>query len=232
MPKFWSLISNGKYRVGCTGQTVYIYDQNGTELVKFKDLPYAYTAAFSPKGDIFVVKSTAGRIAVYSLDEPCLIQKFRFSKVDGSQDDIFCFSPDGEWFYNIERHGKSYNTALSIYRTSDFSLERRLFETDPKTEVCTIEFDPTVGDCYLLGFFRDEKNSASEYFVARLCDKELGDIKYISEDVFDFYRGYKDMEAKGFTELSKRWLTLKYQGYDLSSIETQKYSLADLWRNH
>ena len=107
MPKFWSLISNGKYRVGCTGQTVYIYDQNGTELVKFKDLPYAYTAAFSPKGDIFVVKSTAGRIAVYSLDEPCLIQKFRFSKVDGSQDDIFCFSPDGEWFYNIERHGKS-----------------------------------------------------------------------------------------------------------------------------
>ena len=67
MPKFWSLISNGKYKVGCTGQTVYIYDQNGTELAKFKDLPYAYTAAFSPKGDIFVVKSTAGRIAVYSL---------------------------------------------------------------------------------------------------------------------------------------------------------------------
>ena len=27
-------------------------------------------------------------------------------------------------------------------------------------------------------------------------------------------------------------LTLKYQGYDLSSIETEKYSLADLWRNN
>ena len=232
MPKFWSLISNGKYSVGCTGQTVYIYDQNGAELAKFKDLPYAYTAAFSPKGDIFAVKSTAGRLAVYSLKQLCLIQKFRFSKVDGSQDDNFCFSPDGERFYNIERHAKSYNTALSVYRTSDFSLERRLFETDPKTELATVEFDPAVNDCYLLGFFRDDKNSASEYFVAKLCGDELGDVKYISEDTFDFYRGYKDMEAKGFTEQSKKWQTLKYLGYDLTDIETQKYSLTDLWRNH
>ena len=232
MPKFWSLISNGKYRVGCTGQTVYIYDQNGTELAKFKDLPYAYHAVFSPKGDIFVVKTTEGRLAVYSLDELCLIQKFRFSRVDCSQDDNFCFSPDGERFYNIERHGTSYHTALSIYRTSDFSLERRLFEADPKTEVCTIEFEPAVGDCYLLGFFRDEKNSASEYFVARLCDEKLEDIKYISKDVFDFYRGYKDLEDMGFTELAKKWSALKYLECDLSSIETQKYLLAGLWKNN
>ena len=47
MKNFWSYIENGKYSIGCTGQTVYVYDQNGTELAKFKDLPYAYKAAFS-----------------------------------------------------------------------------------------------------------------------------------------------------------------------------------------
>ena len=39
-PSFWSLISNGEYTVGTTGQTVYVYDSNNTELAKFKDLKY------------------------------------------------------------------------------------------------------------------------------------------------------------------------------------------------
>ena len=50
MKKFWSYIENDKYGVGCTGQTVYLYDKNGTELKTFKDLPYAYKSAFSPFG--------------------------------------------------------------------------------------------------------------------------------------------------------------------------------------
>ena len=27
MKSFWSYITNGQYSVGCTGQTVYLYDQ-------------------------------------------------------------------------------------------------------------------------------------------------------------------------------------------------------------
>lgn len=53
MPRFYSYISNGKYSVGCTGQTVYIYNTNGIELAKFKDLPYAYLSVISPQGDIW-----------------------------------------------------------------------------------------------------------------------------------------------------------------------------------
>lgn len=232
MPKFWSYISNGKYSVGCTGQTVYLYDKNGTELAKFKDLIYAYTAAFSPKDDIFAVKSTDGRLAVYSLEKLCLIKKFRFSKVDGSQDDNFCFSPDGEQLYNLERHIESYRTALSVYRTSDFSLEKRLFSDDLKTKLSTIEFDNDTNSYYLLGFLRDNKITASEFFVAKLCDDELKDIKYISEKEHDFYRGYKDLESKGFTEKAKEWSILKYSGYDLNNIENEKYSLAELWKQY
>lgn len=80
MAKFWSYISNGTYSVGCTGGSVYVYDKNGAELAKFKDMPYAYWPCFSPKGDIFVVKSTAGRLAVYSLDSQSLIKKIPFFK--------------------------------------------------------------------------------------------------------------------------------------------------------
>lgn len=38
MKKFWSHISNGNYSVGTTGQTVYIYDENGNE-IGFKKMP-------------------------------------------------------------------------------------------------------------------------------------------------------------------------------------------------
>ena len=232
MAGFWSLIDNEKYRVGCTGQTVYVYDTNGTELAKFKDLTYAYTAAFSPKGDIFVVKTTEGRLAVYSLETLCLIKKFRFSKVDGSQDDNFCFSSDGENFYNIERHMDSCKTALSIYRTKDFSLEKRLFETDNNPVLGTIEYDDMTDTFYILGFFRNQIGCASKYFVAKLCDDALKDIEDIPQDEYTYYSGYKNLEFMGFTKKAKEWSSLKYEGYDLSDIENIQHSLAELWQYH
>ena len=83
MPRFKSIIENEKYGVGCTGQTVWVWDKNDTVIAKFKDLIYAYRAAFSPRGDIFVVKSTEAWLAVYSLETMSLIKKFRFSKGRG-----------------------------------------------------------------------------------------------------------------------------------------------------
>jgi hypothetical protein len=41
MKRFWSYIENEQFAVGCTGQTVYVYDKSGTELARFKDLKYA-----------------------------------------------------------------------------------------------------------------------------------------------------------------------------------------------
>ncbi len=122
MKPFVSLVGNGEYNIGCTGRTVYVFDKNGTQVAVFRDLPYAYDCAISPKGDVFVVKTTEGRLAVYSLDERRLLKKFRFSSVDEMQDDNFCFSPDGEEFYNIERHTDGCKTVLSVYDTKDFTL--------------------------------------------------------------------------------------------------------------
>ena len=74
MRKFWCYISNGIYSVGCTGQTVYVYDKEGKELAKFKDIKYGYKAVFSPTQNIFIVKSTGAYFAVYSLDTMSLIK--------------------------------------------------------------------------------------------------------------------------------------------------------------
>ena len=60
MPQFWSYIGNDQFNIGCTGQTVYVYDKAGKELARFKDLIYAYLPVLSPRGDSFVVKTTEG----------------------------------------------------------------------------------------------------------------------------------------------------------------------------
>lgn len=226
MPNFWSLISNGKYSVGCTGQAVFIYDKNGKELARFKDLTYAYTSAISPKGDIFVVKSTKGRMAVYSLEELCLIKKIRFSKVDYAQDENFCFSPDGKLFYNIERHNSDLETALSIYRTSDFSLEKRLLSEDRDTLLDSIEYDSETNCYYILGFFRN-RNNRNVYFVAKLIDDQLNAIRRISEKDWWHYLEYKKLEMSGFAKKAIQWS--EFDGCDLCDIKNKRLSLAKLW---
>lgn len=226
MPNFHSYISNGKYSVGCTGR-VYLYDKDGAELAKFSDLSHAYTAAFSPKGDIFVVKTTEGRLGIYSADERRLIKKFRFSEIDGSQDDPFCFSPDGEWFYNIERHGKSYNSVLSVYRAEDFSLDRRLF-TDESVFIDCIEYDDTAKSYYILGFDRGEDGNA--YFVGMLCGDEILFKEPITEREYDFYRGYKELEFNGILDDGNEWSGLCYAGSDWISPKIKRHSLSKLWK--
>lgn len=181
MPRFCSIVENEKYRVGCTGQTVWVWDKTDTVLAKFKDLIYAYHAAISPRGDMFAVKSTDGRIAVYSLGTMDLIKKFRFSKVNRAQDDGFCFSSDGKYFLNIERQGDDVHSALSIYNTADFSLVSRvLFDID--TMISHIQ--EVGGEYYVLGFTRRDDLS---HFVAKFKNDEICDMMDISEREYDFY---------------------------------------------
>lgn len=231
MPSFWSYISNGEYSVGCTGRTVYVYDKMGNELAKFKHLPYSYTPAFSPKGDIFVVKTTEGGLVVCSLEKLCIIKKFRFSKVDYSQDDNFCFSPDGEKLYNIERHKDSCKTVLSIYNTSDFSLEKQLFDNDKNLVLSVVEYDKNE-NIFLMGFFRGENRVADKYFVGKLLNDELVEVAIITEKEYDFYQEYKDLEVKGFTKKAKEWSELSGELLYQSDIENSNFSLVELWERY
>lgn len=227
MKKFVGFSSNREYSVGCTGQTVYLYDKEGNELARFKDLIYAYSPRISPDGKIFAVKSTEGRLAVYSLEERSLIKKFRFSKVDGSQDDNFCFSPDGKELYNVERHGDSCKTALSVYDTSDFSLKKRILGDDYDLVLSAVEYSENENRVFLLGFMREPRSGvAYKFFVGELIDDSLQNIVYISRNEYEFYVDCKNFEIHPFSV---------FDGYtpdEVDRIKKSKHSLVNLWKHY
>lgn len=235
MKSFWSYISNSKYSIGTTGQTVYLYDENSNEIRKFKDIKYGYTPMFSPDGKIFVVKSTVGQIAVYSLETFDLIKKFRFSKCDGGQDDGFCFSPDGKELYNIERHIDSCKSRLSVYDTETFELKRQVLDRDVNLSISTIEYDEKTDSYYILGFFRDEKTGVLSWcFVSKFVEDTLEEIISISEEEYDFYYEYNDLKNMGFTPKAYEW-HFSQKKYSLVELKSMNLSLVELhkkYKNH
>ncbi len=233
MRSYTSLIGNGSHMVGCTGQTVYLMDSKGTEIAKFRDLKYAYLSAISPRGDIFAVKSCNGQLAVYSISPPRLIKDFRYSKVDCSQDDNFCFSPDGSELYSVERHGDSTKTALSVYDTRNFTLKKRILGDDPSLVLSGVEFEPETGRCFLLGFTRDDKGVADLHFTGILSGSTIEDTVYIPEKEASFYEGYLILRMSGFSVKAYelfRHFTDKETG--LEELRSAGHTLAGLWSRY
>lgn len=232
MRKFWSYITNGKYSVGCTGGTVYVYDANGAELTKFKDIRYAYHPIFSPDGSTLLVKSTDDYFVVYSLETLSLKHKVHFSNVGGSQDDGYTFSVDGAYFYNIERQKFSYNHAISIYDTSDFSRINMFFEDDNITEPNFIEHN-SEGNLFVLGFCRGDKGVKCHNFISKFsAERALTDMYEISYEDYNFYHNFKNLERSGFTDKAKQWSGFIYAGVDMTGMENQSHPLSELWEKY
>lgn len=231
MRKFWGYISNGEYSAGCTGRTVYLYDSSGNEAAKWGNISYGYNPVFCPNRNILVVKSTSAYFWVYSLDTLSLIKKVKFSKVDGSQDDGYCFSLDGRYFYNIERQENSTNSAISVYDTSDFERIRMFLDKDEKTEPAFIETDES-GRLFVLGFLRGDSGVICSGFVSGFGEKGLEAIREIPVKEYDFYTNFKSLELKGFTDKAKEWSGFKYDKVDMTGMENKKYPLSELWEKY
>lgn len=137
--------------MGCSEWAACLYDHAGAELARFRDISHGYNAAFPPADDTFVVKSTDAYFAVYSADVEALLHKVKFSDVNGSQDDIFCFSPDGKYFINIERRKRSTNSYISVYQTNDYTGLVTMYDDDNRTELKLVEFGED-GVPYVQGF--------------------------------------------------------------------------------
>lgn len=230
MRNFWTFITNGKHSVGCSGQTVYVYDNAGVEIKRFRDLIYAYNALFSPDGRLLVVKTTDGRIAVYDMEKLTLLKKFRFSKEDSSQDDGMCFSERGELFYNIECFPDTLTTRLAVYNTKDFSLKCYLFDDEPET--CLDQIEIVDGICYLLGFKRygDEDNID---FVSKAENGRLTEFTPISEDEYWFYSHYLELKQSGFTKKTFENLFTYVEGnYNLNELKRSNCSLKELFEKY
>lgn len=218
MRKFWGFYDNGTYKVGCNGQTMYLHDDKNHELAKFKDITYAYRGAFIPRSNIFVLRSTEGRMAVYDCDERRLLFKFRFSDVGYSQDDGFCFSPDGKYFLNIERIGSSTRTRLSIYETQTFSPVRRLFENDVQLVLSNIEYNPNNYEYSVLFFMRGIDGVYSQGYVGVFEKDCIIKMQSLSPQAYRFIESYKSLQLSGFTEKSIEWSGLHYAGYSNEEI--------------
>lgn len=223
MKKFWGFYKNESYSVGCNGKTVYIYDSSGKELAKFNDFPYAYTAKFKPDSNLVAIKSTAGYLGIYNLESLSLIKKIMFSKI-GAQDEGFSFSPDGRFFYNIEKPVTSCRTQLSVYETKSFDRVNILFENEEQMVLDYLEFDDMTGICYILGFMRKSLSGVFDYgFVGKLdIDRGLlTEISQLDEKQYDYLHWYKDWEESGFTEKSFKWNPLnKLNHIERTSIKT------------
>lgn len=229
MRKFWGYTSNVNYSVGCTGGTVYIYDCDGTELAKFKDIPSVYSSVFSPDGNLFVARSTRAYFGVYSLNPLNLKHKVRFSNVDGSQDDGYTFSKDNAYFYNIERQQSSTNHAISVYDTSTFHRVAMFLEHDNQTEPCYIESNKD-GQLFVLGFLRGKNGVISNGFVSKFDHNGLKDLCDLPEETFDFYKTFKHLELLGFTNKAKEWCGFDDDDdVDMNGIELKQYPLSELW---
>ena len=172
-----------------------------------------------------MVKSSGGRIAIYSLEKLKLIKKFRFSEVDGAQTDNFIFTKDDKYFLNIERHNSSNETRLSIYNTSDFSLKKQLFGENDNLVLTTIEYDKESNDYFIMGFLRDSQTRvAKRFFIAKLIDDELKDMEFIESAEYDFLCLAKMVEFAGFTEESYYWLFV-FKTVSLSDLKSMNLFL-------
>ena len=225
MKKFWGFYENESYKIGCNGGTVCVYDKNDNELAKFKDIAYGYNAALKPGSNVIVVKSTEGKLAVYDLEKLELVKKIRITGI-GAQDQGYAFSPDGKYFYNIEKTVYSTRTQLTVYNTTDFSVVKVLFGEREDMFLEELEFDEHTGNCYVLGFFRNNEGVYDYGFVGTFEDTEIINIKKISNDTFDYLARYKSWERTGFTEKSLEWSALK----DLKHIE--KISIKEVFEKY
>lgn len=223
MKNFWGYYENENYAVGCTGGSVYVYNRDGEELARFRDLTYAYTAKFMPGTNIIVVKTTEGHLAVYNLEQLQLVKKI-FITGTGAQDDGFAFSPEGNWLYNIERPVVSTRTRLAKYDTKHFEVNEIWFEDDEDMVLTDIEFDAQTNACYLLGFMRDDEGVFDYGYVGEFTEGDIVNRKRLTEETYTYARDDKSWQAGGFTQKSLEWSSLK-RG------KTVPVSLQELWKN-
>ncbi len=210
MRKFWGFYKNEAYSVGCSGGIVYIYNSNGKELAKFKDFPYVYSAAFKPNSNIIAVKSTEGYLGFYDLDSLSLIKKITVTRI-GAQDEGFAFTPDGKYFYNIEKPTDSTQTQLGIYDGGAFEKVNTLFADEKKMVLDSIEFDNETSIAYVLGFMRDDAEGVFAYGYVGKLDVENGSVTAIhvlDKKQYDYLHWYKSWERRGFTEKSLEYSPL------------------------
>ena len=182
MRNFLGFYNNGKYKVGCSGTSIYIYDGNDNELARFKDLSCVYSGAFQPNKNIFLAKSSLGSFAVYDLDKLKLI---KVVVLDGGEDG-FAFTHNGKYFYNIEKSLNSTSSKLVVYDTVNYKIVDSYFNENNCLKLDIIEFDAS-DNCYILGYKMNSKGMFKHGFIGIFQAGKIINPKFMN------YKRYKNI---------------------------------------
>ena len=178
---------DGQTMIAMSGQTTRVIRMSDdAELAAFRDLKYAYRAAFSPDGETIAVKSNEPKLGFYSLKTLQPIGKVTIRRNNEPQDQGFCFSPDGSSFYNIE-YTPELLTRLVRYDAKTLE-ETGVFFNDRLDVFNTILWVPEKHRYLLSGFTRARRMGyANRHFVLWLSE-ELAACEQIplDADIFNF----------------------------------------------
>lgn len=218
---YYGFYDNGTYKIGCTGVSVIVYDQDDNELNRFRELKFVYSGTFFPDRNTFVAKSTEGIYAVYDLDQMKCLTVTPPPSTPYAQDYGFAITPDGKYMYAIELINSSWKIQLAIYNTENFNLEKKLFNDRPDLSLSGIEIhDDKI---LLLGFMRDQEGVFDYGFVCELKDDELTNITKLENNVYNSLSYYMHWKESGFySDMWKDMLDEEYQKKDLTLTDYLK----------
>lgn len=193
MKKYVTNISNDRFAVGTTGSKVCVFDKGGKEIAVFRDLKYAYDAAFSPDGARLAVKTTDGVLALYSLEDMELIGKIRFGAAP--QDNGFCFTGGGDRLINVAMHEGPRRYEIKAYNAANLTEEETLFVSENRS---VLEVEYADGDLYVLGL-----EDGTRPFVGRLFEGRIDPFFEITDNDWTFLSYWAVLiNRRGCTEAS------------------------------
>lgn len=126
-PRAKGITFNDQMIVTFNGQSITIYQRHNNEkIAEFTGLKYCYRGQLSPDGEILAVVSNMNKVLFYSMKSMNLIKSFHQKGYPDSQDDGFCFSYDGLYFYHLIMTNH-WVTHMIQYEIKTMQVKRVLF---------------------------------------------------------------------------------------------------------
>ncbi len=240
MPRTMFITESHHYRVGCTGQRVYVYDTGGGELACLKNFRYTYHAAIAPDERCFAVRSAGGVFYLYDLPTATLVRKRRIARdADGAQDGYFFFSPDSRILLSVDHYG-GIHSRFSVYTVPDLTPAAGLYGDSDTGEIHYMEpseTDPRM--VYLMGYERDGNGIASRRFVLPVrvsSSVEIaGEEQTVTTGEYDFHAARLEcLYGFGTSAAQEAGDIRHYGGFDLAvaDLRAHKHTLEALWRHY
>ena len=145
--------------------------------------------------------------------------------MDFAQDDGFCFSPDGKFFYNIERFPVDTETRLRVYETENFTPVQELGEKN----LSEIFYDESRDRVQVLYFTRGADGSFDQGYAGTLEGETLAMLRKLSWEEYEFLRSWLSLRSSGFTEKAMEWSGLHYDGYTNDQLRVLRDREIDLY---